>query len=90
MDIERKHVYRKWDEDKAEDAEEDMRCKFDLRDWLALVVLQRQSSYLWHFQVTEFVPEVLNGVQTNKRGAEQAHPFHTADTTNRNTSQHQP
>lgn len=41
---------------------------------------------LWHFQITEFIPQVLNRVKAHDGSAEQANPFHTANTANTQAS----
>ena len=47
-------------------------------------------TYLGHLQVTEFAPEVLNGVQSDESCDEESNPLDTAYTTNRNSGKHQP
>ena len=48
------------------------------------------QTYLWHLQIAEFIPEILDRVQSNKSHAEHTHPLHTAHTSNRDAAQHQP
>lgn len=48
------------------------------------------SSYLWHLDIAKLVPQVLNGVKADECRDEKAYPFDRADTSNRDTSHHQP
>lgn len=43
-----------------------------------------------HLQVAESVPEVLNGIETDNGGAEEADPLHAAHTSNAQSSQAKP
>jgi hypothetical protein len=48
------------------------------------------NPYLWHFQITKLVPEILDGVQTDQCSDEETDPFHTANAANRYAKKHQP
>lgn len=48
------------------------------------------NTHLRHLQVTKFVPQILDGVETNDRGTEETDPFDTADTADAQSSQAEP
>ena len=55
-----------------------------------LVDTFESATYLGHLQVTKFVPEVLNGVDTNERSTEHANPLDTAHAAHAETSAEEP
>lgn len=55
------HVYCGWDCDESENTGDPV---LRIGDFL-------------HFKISEFVPEILNRVESNQRGNKQANPFHT-------------
>lgn len=48
------------------------------------------TTNLGHLKITKLVPQVLNRVHTDNRSDEEPDPFHTANTTNGDTSENQP
>jgi len=74
MQVETEGVDRQRDEDEAEDAEGQVCEKLNLG----------------HFEIAKLVPEILNSVDSDESGDEETDPLHTADASNRYTSQHQP
>ena len=42
--------------------------------------------YLWHLGVPKLIPQILDGVESNQGGNEEANPFHTCNTSNADTS----
>jgi hypothetical protein len=62
-------------------------------DWLALhsrIDTFISTTHLGHLQVAKLVPEILNRVDTNKRGTEHTDPLDTAHATNAETSAEEP
>ena len=60
----------------------------------AIALIRKRSKsiidYLWHLDLAEFVPQILNCVESNESRAKKPNPFHTADTTNANAGKEEP
>ena len=74
VEIEGENVDRQGNHDETKDAESDV----------------REELHLGHLEVAKLVPEVLDGVESDKRSDEEADPLDTANASDRNTSHHQP
>lgn len=53
-------------------------------------VQRRGGTYDGHLEVTEFIPEIFQGVCTHESGNKETNPFDTADATDRPTCHSEP
>lgn len=74
MSSEGEHVDDGWNNDQSTNSGHDVCAKLGF----------------WHFVVSELVPEILNGVETNQGGNEESNPLDTADASNAESSKCQP
>ena len=93
MQSEGEHVDEEWNDDQTDNTSDDVGTESGLKfDFSTAIDLGRMYSitYDWHLGVTELVPEILNGVQTDESSDEKTDELDRADAANAETGEEKP